>query len=290
MFVIIGANGNTGRVAAETLIEGHQAVRVVLRDERTAAAWQAKSAEVVHGSLEDVASLERAFVGARGVYLLLPPDNASNDTRTRARRLFGNVAQALTQAKVPHVVLLSSISAQHADGNGPIAALHIGEQILGAIPGLARTFLRASSFLENHAAVLGAVTGHGILPTFLPADLTYAQISTADIGRFAAKALVEPATAGETRVWNLAGAVDASERDVAAVIGAILGREIPVVENPLAAVVPTFTGFGLSEHVAGLYREMYEGIVSGHIAFVAGEPVLRGSEGPREVLGRMLAG
>lgn len=289
MFVIIGANGNTGRVAAEALLAAHEPVRVVVRDDSSAAAWRAKGAEVAVASLEDAASLGRAFAGARGVYLLLPPDNASTDMLGRARRLFGNAAQALATTKVPHAVLLSSIGAQHAAGNGPIAAVHIGEQILGAVPGLARTFLRASYFLENHGAVLGAVTGHGILPTFLPADLRLTQIGTADIGRFAAKALAEPPT-NDIRVWNLAGAVDASERDVATVLGGIIGREVAVVENPLEAVVPTFTGFGISEHVAGLYREMYEGVASGHVAFVAGEPVLRGSEGPAEVLGRLLAG
>lgn len=289
MFVIIGANGNTGRVAAETLLSAGQPVRVVLRDERQAESWKNKGAEVAIGSLDDVASLEAAFAGARGVYTLLPPDVTSTDLRARARQVFGNVAKALTSAKVPQVVLLSSIGAQHADGNGPIAAVHIGEQILGAVPGIGRTFLRPAYFLENHGAVLAVVTGHGILPTFLPADLSFPQIGTADIGRFAGKALVEPAAAGETRIWNLAGPVDPSENDVAAALGKILGREIPVVVSPLDAVVPTYTGFGISEHVAGLFREMYAGIVSGRVAFVAGEPVLRGALGPAEVLGGMLS-
>jgi len=289
MFVIIGANGNTGRVAAETLLSAGHGVRVLLRDERHAATWQAKGAEVAIGSLTDAASLERAFEGAGGAYVLLPPDLASTDMRGRARTLFGNVATALASSKLPHVVLLSSIGAQHADGTGPIASLHIAEQLLGAVPGLARTFLRAASFLENQGSVLGVVTAHGILPSFIPADLAYAQIATADIGRFAAKALVEPAAQGETRVWNLAGAFDPSENDVAAALGKILGREIPVVVNPLEAVVPTFTGFGISEHVAGLFREMYAGVASRHVAFVEGEPVQRGALGPAEVLAGMLA-
>ena len=288
MFVIVGANGNTGRIAAESLLANQQPVRVVVRDGKSEAAWRAKGADVAVGALDDSASLVAAFAGAQGVYLLVPPDNATTDQMGRARDLVGNAAKALAAAKVPHVVLLSSIGAEHASGTGPIASVHIAEEILRDVPGLARTFLRASYFLENHGSVLGAVTGHGILPTFLPADLRFPQIGTADIGRFAAKALVEAPAAGETRIWNLAGATDVSERDIAQALSTLLGKDIAVVENPLDAVVPTFTSFGISEHLAGLYREMYEGIAAGRVVFPAGAEVRRGSEGPREVLARLL--
>ncbi len=288
MFVIVGANGNTGRIAAESLLANHQPVRVVVRDAKSEAAWRAKGADVAVAALDDGASLPRAFAGATGVYLLVPPDLGATDLNGRARTLIGNAAKALTEAAVKHVVLLSSVGAQHAAGNGPIASLHIAEQILGAVPGLGRTFLRAGYFIENHGSVIGAVTGNGVLPTFLPADLKVPTIGTADIGRFAAKALVEPARPDETRIWNITGAADASERDVAAAFAALLGREVAVIESPLDAVVPTFTSFGISEHMASLYREMYDGIVKGIVAYPAGAEVRRGSEGPREVLARLL--
>lgn len=293
MFVILGANGNTGRVAAESLIAAGRRVRVVLRDERQAAAWRDRGADVAFADLdgEDAAqALGAAFAGADGVYLLLPPTAAATDplglAAARARRL----AAAVGAARVPHVVLLSSVGAQHADGNGPIAMVHGAEQALLAVPGIARTFLRPAYFLDNHGAVLGAARAHGVLPTFLPADRAIAQIATGDIGRAAARALTEPSAAGETRVWNLAGPVDVSERDVAAALGRLLGKPIAVVESPLAEVVPTFTSFGISEAMASLYREMYAGIASGHVAWPAGEPVVRGREGVEAVLARLLGG
>ena len=42
-----------------------------------------------------------------------------------------------------------------------------------------------------------------------------------------------------------------------------LGHEVVVEEAPLAAVVPALTSFGISENIAGLFRDMYEGILNG---------------------------
>jgi hypothetical protein len=53
-------------------------------------------------------------------------------------------------------------------------------------------------------------------------------------------------------------------------------------------VVPTFTSFGLSENIAGLYRELYEGLALGKVAAEPGEHV-RGSA-PLEATLRELLG
>ena len=189
--------------------------------------------------------------------------------------------QALTQkqvatlaaAKVPHVVLLSSIGAQHPDGNGPIQTVHnIEQQLRGA--GLPSTFVRAGYFVENWGAVAHPVKADGVLPTFIAADRAVPMVSTADIGKIVAQALLDGPRG--TRVIELSGPTDPTPKDVAAAFSKILGRPIQVVHAPLSAVVPTFTSFGISENVASLYREMYEGIASGRVAFDQGERV-RGS-------------
>lgn len=288
MFVIIGANGNTGRVAAETLLAAGHKVRVAVRSAEAAAAWQEKGAEAAIATLEDAGALEAAFRGAAGVYFLVPPDVRSDDVIGRARRLSENVARALTAAGVPHVVLLSSVGAHQSAGTGPIASVRAAEQVLSQVPGIARTFLRPSYFLENWASVLPVAKAQGVLPTFLPAGLKIPQIATADIGRAAARALLDPPARGETRVVDLVGAVDADANDIAAAVSALLGAPVAAVEQPLDAVVPTFASFGISAHIAGLYREMYEGIVNGTVAYPAGAQPVRGQQGPREALAPLL--
>ncbi len=131
--------------------------------------------------------------------------------------------------------------------------------------------MRAGYFTENLAGSLGALA-QGVLPSFVPAGLAIDMIATPDIGEVAASLLLEGPRAG---VVNLGGPA-VTMNDVAATLSRILGKPIAVAEAPLDAVVPTLTGFGFSENVAGLYREMLEGFGAGRIAWESGHKRLQG--------------
>jgi uncharacterized protein YbjT (DUF2867 family) len=90
-------------------------------------------------------------------------------------------------------------------------------------------------------------------------------VCTTDIGETAAELLLEGARA--PRVVELSGPRDASPNDVAQTLSKILGKPVNVVEPPLDAVVPTFTSFGISPNIAGLFRDMYQGIKDGSVVF-----------------------
>src|SRR5690606_27036541 len=160
MFVITGATGHVGSVAAETLLAAGHQVRVVVRDAAKAARSRALGAEVFVADLTDQAALARAVRGARGVFLLSPPDIAARNFVADRKRLTQRQVDTLTDANVPHVVLLSSVGAQHASGTGPIVSVHNAEAQLRA-SGLAATFVRAGYFVENWGAVLSAVKSDG---------------------------------------------------------------------------------------------------------------------------------
>ena len=74
MFVVVGATGNTGSAVVETLLGQKQPVKVVVRSADKGAAWKAKGAEIAVASLDEVPALVKAFEGAKGVYLLVPPN------------------------------------------------------------------------------------------------------------------------------------------------------------------------------------------------------------------------
>jgi uncharacterized protein YbjT (DUF2867 family) len=286
MFVITGATGNTGKVAAKRLLEQGQKVRVVVRDAAKAEGLKALGAEVVTADLNDRAQAERAFAGASGVYLLSPPDLQSKDLIAERTPWLEALAGAAKAAGVGHVVFLSSIGAQHAEGNGPIRLLHLAEKLFSA-SGLPVTFVRAAYFVENWGAVLGAAKQDGVLPSFLPADAALPMVATADIGATVAQALVDGPRG--RRVIELSS-TDASPNDVAKAVSALLGRDVKVVNPPLDAVVPTFTSFGVSEAVAKLFREMYEGIASGHVSWEGrGAEAVRGKQTLQDTLRGLLA-
>lgn len=265
MFVIAGVSGNTGSVVATELLARGEKVRVVVRDAKKGEPWKAKGAEVAIASLDDEAALTKALAGATGAYLLSPPDLASKDPIEEKRRFFETLAGAVEKAKVPHVVFLSSIGAQHANGTGMIRTVHLGEERL-AKTSAKLTFIRAAYFLDNWRAVLGAAE-HGKLPTFIPADLAIPMVATKDIGLVSAAALIEGAPAEKTRVIELAGPVDYDAKAIAAAVAGIVGKPVAADVAPVEAVVPTYQSFGMSQEVATLFREMYEGIANGTVAF-----------------------
>src|SRR3954469_8379541 len=119
MFAIAGVSGHTGSVVADTLLAQGHPVRVIVRDAAKGAASRTKGAEVAVADLQDTAALARALTGVAGAYLLLPPNMASQTPLEDHARLSAGFATAIEAAKVPHVVFLSSIGAQHATGTGP---------------------------------------------------------------------------------------------------------------------------------------------------------------------------
>ena len=287
MYAIAGVTGHTGSVVADTLLSQGKQVRVIVRDAAKGDAWKAKGAEVAIAALGDRDALTRALTGVQGAYLLLPPDATTQTPIENNAALSATLAAAVKAAAVPHVVFLSSVGAQHATGNGPIKALHRAEKDLAAT-GAAVTFVRAAYFQENWGAALGMLP-QGALPTFVPSSTRYPQVATKDIGRTAAAALVEGGTKGRTQIIELSGPRDYTATEIAAALAQIAGKPVAAADAPLSAVVPTFTSFGLSEPVSELYREMYEGIESGRVAWEGGSTrAVRGSVDIADTLKQLL--
>ncbi|HEY3666969.1 MAG TPA: NmrA family NAD(P)-binding protein [Polyangiaceae bacterium] len=286
MFVITGATGHTGSVAAETLLALGKQVRVVVRDAAKAKALAERGAEVVTADLSDEAALTRAFQGADGVFMLSPPDVTLKDFLGDRKKLTDGLARVAKAAKVKHVVLLSSIGSQHEAGTGMIRSTHAAELALRAT-GLPVTFVRAGYFVENWAAVLQPVQQDGALPSFIAAAQAIPMVASHDIGKTIAQALLDGPRG--TRVIELAGPVEATPNDVAAALSKILGKPVKVAEAPLSAVVPTFTSFGFSQNVAELFREMYEGLANGKVSWQGGTELVRGTTSLEDTL-RALTG
>jgi uncharacterized protein YbjT (DUF2867 family) len=286
MFVIAGATGNTGGVVASTLLAQGKAVTVLVRDARKAESWREKGAQVAAASLEDTHALAKALVGAEGAYFLIPPNYTAADALGYGFRIGEALAAAVNTSGIPHVVLLSSIGAQHAQGTGPIRSLHHAESVFWPVA-KNLTILRAGYFLQNWASGVDGVQNQGVLHNFLMPERKIPMVSTADIGRIAAECLTDPARG--RRVVELAGPEDYSPQDIAQTFAAAHGKPIRLETHPLDAVIPTFTALGFSQDVARLFREMIEGINSGHVAYAGkGTTFQRGNVTALEAVNQML--
>ena len=285
MFVVLGATGNTGSAVVDTLLSKKQPVRVIVRSADKGAIWKAKGADVVVASLDEVSALTKAFEGAGGVYLMVPPNYGATtwlpDQQTRMDR----AAEAVKKSGVSHVVYLSSIGGQLPSGTGPIRAVHYGE---GKLEGSVRhlTILRPPSFMENWAPVIGMAKTQGILPTFVAPQVKIPTISTRDIGRIGAEHLL---SGGQGRtVVELAGPEEYSADQAAEALSVILGKKVTTQHAPLSAVVPTYKSFGFSDEAARLFEEMYLGFSTGTIGYETPEKLVRGTITLSEALHRMV--
>jgi uncharacterized protein YbjT (DUF2867 family) len=284
MFVMLGASGNTGKVVAETLLTQKKKVRVVLRDAAKGRAWKDAGADVSIADVEDGAALERAFRGAEGAYVLLPPNFSSSQVRVDSNRRASAIAAAVEAAGVPHVVMLSSVGAQQADGTGPVLGLRDAEATFTRAHA-AVTFVRAAYFMENWGRALYAVP-QGVLPTFLLADKAIPMVATRDIGTAAARLLAEGGRGKQ--VIELAGPREYSPRDVAAALARIVGKPIAVQEAPEEAMAPALMGAGMNAEWARLFRELTHGLNAGIVVWEGGHPLWRGETDMQTVLSTLI--
>ena len=285
MFVVLGATGNTGSAVVETLLNQKQSVRIVVRSADKGAGWKAKGADVAVASLDDVPALTKAFEGATGLYLMVPPNYGATAWLSDQQARMDRAAEAVKKSAVSHVVYLSSIGGQLPGGTGPIRAVHYGEgKLEGAVKHL--TILRPPYFMENWAPVIGAAKAQGDLPTFIAPPVKIPMISTNDIGRIAAEQLMVGGRGKQ--IVELAGPEEYSPNEVAAALGQLLGKPVTAQHAPLSAVVPTFKSFGLSDEAAKLFEEMYTAFSKGAVGYEFPAKLVRGTVTLSEALRGMV--
>ncbi|MGL4963827.1 MAG: NmrA family NAD(P)-binding protein [Inquilinus sp.] len=267
MYVVAGASGNTGAAVARTLIQASERVRVLVRDAAKGEIWARQGAEVAVADLTDAAALTAALFGALGAYLLNPPGYTTEDPFRDAEVVADAIAQAATAARLPKLVVLSSVAADRPGGTGMIATNRTLERRLAGI-GLPVTFIRAAYFMENWAEVAGIAAAEGVLPSFLaPLDRAIPMVATADIGRAAAEALRED-WAGQ-RTIALQGPAAYAPNDVAAAFARVLGKPVQAVAVPEAGWAEALSHGGFSARSIAGFTEMMRGLNSGHIDFAS---------------------
>ena len=262
-YAVAGVTGRVGSVVAnELLARGHQ-VRGISRDATRAAAWSKGQGarDAVTGSLDDRAFLTKTLVGTAGFFVVLPEDPFAADFHGIRRGMADAIAAAVEQSAVPHVVLLSAIAAVVADGNGPAKDLHYLEEALRATT-TKLTIIRACWFQENVASVLGAAN-MGVYPNLMASsEIAYPTIASRDVGAIAASLLVAPPSHNE--VVDLIGP-SYSALELAAALGAALGKPLQVVNVPALARVSALVEAGLPQSFAEDVGELYSSFESGRI-------------------------
>lgn len=264
MYAITGATGNTGTIVVEQLLAAGKKVRAIGRSTEKLQALASKGAEPFIADLTDAASLTRAFTGADGVYLMIPPRPDSHDPLGYRKQVTGALTSAIEKAEGKHAVTLSSIGADKPSGTGPVVGLHELEEKLNAITGLNVLHLRPGYFMENTLAQVNVVQTFGTTAGPLLPNLKIDMIATRDIGASAALALINPGSGHQVR--ELLGQRDLTMTEVAQVIGKAIGKpDLGYLQSPDAQTRTSLVLAGMSEKVADLLLEMAHAMNSGHM-------------------------
>ncbi len=265
MYVVMGATGNTGSVAAKTLLQRGEKVRAVGRDANKLRQLSELGAESVTADANDVAVLTKAFEGATAAYVLLPPRAKEPELLASGDKMSTAITEAIRAAGVSRVVLLSSIGAQHANKTGPIQALHTFEEKLKQVPNLNALFLRPGPFMENFLLLIPLVHSMGFLAGGIDHDVKMPMIATRDIGAVAAEALQRRDFSGMT-TRELHGPRDISQDEVAAAIGAAIGKsKLSYKHFPAFLIEQGMKQMGIPGKTAALMSEMNEAANDGRL-------------------------
>ena len=282
--VVAGATGRVGSVVASELLSRGASVTVIVRSEHARTAWSQRGASVAVGSLDDKAFLTTVFGTAQAAFVLLPENVDPTNFHGARRQIADAITAAVTASEIPHVVMLSAVAAVLPDGNGPAKDLHYLESRLASTKAR-HTILRSAYFQDNVGGMVGPAREAGIYPNFMPSDdFAVPMISTTDVGRFAANALLSPSGPSETVL--LAGPVY-SPRNVASKLGTALGNTLHVVGIPAEQQVGALVGAGLPQQLAEAVAEMMGAFGKGLIV-PKGDRMLMGTTTIDETIGRVL--
>jgi uncharacterized protein YbjT (DUF2867 family) len=259
MIVITGATGNTGKPAVEALLAKGERVRAIGRRAINLDPLTQKGAEPFFGNVEDAAIMTKAFEGASAVFLVVPAALQMEDLLAYYERVSDVYATAITNARVPYAVTVSSVGAQHAKGTGPILGLHNMEQKLNRISGLNVLHLRPAQFMVNLLMNVGALRSMGILPGPVPEGVPMPWIATKDIGEYAAERLRARNFSGSS-TQELLGPREYTAKEVATILGNAIGKpDLEYMQAPLAAIESALVATGMPKASAALLIEMMEG-------------------------------
>ena len=229
MFAVTGITGQVGGAAARALLAKGCAVRAVVRDSNKATYWAKQGCEIAVADMYVAKSLETAFHGTDGVFVMLPAYFDPSPDFRESRAAISALRSALFEANPPKIVCLSTIGAQSERPN-LLGQLRVLEQELRTLP-IPVTFLRPAWYMENFSWDISSARETGLIPSFLqPLDKLFPMVATEDVGSTAAELLLDSWTG--LRVVELEGSARVSPQQAAETIGRLLGRQVQMETVP----------------------------------------------------------
>jgi len=229
--LVLGATGRQGGAAAKYLLSAGWSVRALSRkpDAEPARALRNNGVEVIAGSMDDPADLDKAMDGVYGVFSV---QNFWECGYEREIRQGKNVADAAKRAGISHLVYSSVGGAERKTGLPHFESKWQIEEYIRSI-GVQHTIIRPVSFMENFLRMKDAIA-NGLFPSAGQPDKPQQFVAVDDIGAAAAKAFAEPERFA-AEAFELASD-ELTPRQVAETFSKVLGKPVRHVQTPMEEV------------------------------------------------------
>ncbi|MEN2399034.1 NAD(P)H-binding protein [Flavobacterium sp. MC2016-06] len=261
--ILSGSLGNIGKPLAKQLIDAGHNVVVISSNVDRKSAIEDLGAHAAIGSVNNASFLAETFAGADAVFAMTPPNLGGSNVIGNTVEAGKAFAEAIENAAVKRVVMLSSIGADLPNGTGPIAGLYHIEKLYEKL-NTSVTFLRAGYFYINFYNDIPMIKGAGIMGANFPSDLQIPLVHPEDIANAVAEEL-QKVTSGKNVRYIISDVRTPSE--IAKTLGTAIDKpELPWIEFTDEQSLGGMIQAGLPEEIAGLYTEMGAGLRSGKIA------------------------
>ncbi len=255
MIVVTTPTGHIGSRLVEGLLGEGERVRVIARKPENLAPGVRERVEVVQGSNDDEAVLDRALAGADAFFHCVPPNFAAPDVDAYYLRLTRLAIAAMKKNKVERVVTVSA-TGRGVDLEAGVVSSSFRKDAALEEAGLHVRALWCPGFFENMLRAIPTLRAQGAFFEPARADLRRPYVATRDIAATAARLLRDRSWTGPGGVAVL-GPEDLSLTDMAAILSEVLGRPIRYQQVPAEGYKAQLLQYGASEDMAQGLIDMY---------------------------------
>lgn len=196
MIVVTTPTGQIGSRLVRRLLDGGEEVRVIVRDASRLDDRVREQVEVVSGTHDDPAVLDKALPGADALFWLVPPNPRAPSAEAHYVHFAREAAAAVARHGVGHVVGVSSAGHGWPTPAGVLSAAFAMDAEL-ATSGAAYRALSMPFYMENVLRQLDAVQGQNAFYLTCAGDQPLATIATWDIAAVAAGLLTDLSWTGQ---------------------------------------------------------------------------------------------
>jgi NAD(P)H dehydrogenase (quinone) len=222
---VTGAAGQLGSLVAEQLLEriAPEELVLVTRRPEALAAFAQRRVQVRRADFDEPASLAPAFAGADRLLLV----SSTHESTPRRIRQHTDAVQAAQAAGVRHVAFTSMPKVDEAHPTGEYALEYLRSEEMLKASGVAWTILQNAPYAEYLVGRFALALSTGRLSTNAGEGRT-APVSNVDCAAVAVAVLTGDGHDGRTYV--VTGGELFTQAQLAALVGEIVGRPLPLLE------------------------------------------------------------